>query len=239
MPTRESALSDSSTTQPRYAQPRYAMLQTMAQMQDAHNTLVHAQWRTQGYAYYRAIWVECAEMLDHFGWKWWKKQDGDLAQVKLELVDIWHFALSEMLRQDKLQDAVADALYELGAVSDETEVSQTAGPSLEDSEERFRLAIEALAAACLRTRSFELQPFVDAMAALPMTYDELFSLYIGKNVLNGFRQNNGYKSGEYRKLWQGREDNEHLIEVLEGLKVAPSELPDALYSALQQRYDLG
>ena len=37
-----------------------------------------------------------------------------------------------------------------------------------------------------------------------MTYDELFSLYIGKNVLNGFRQNNGYKSGEYRKLWQGR-----------------------------------
>ena len=239
MPTRESALSDSSTTQPRYAQPRYAMLQTMAQMQDAHNTLVHAQWRTQGSAYYRAIWVECAEMLDHFGWKWWKKQDGDLAQVKLELVDIWHFALSEMLRQDKLQDVVADALYELGAVSGETEVSQTAGPSLEDSEERFRLAIEALAAACLRTRSFELQPFVDAMAALPMTYDELFSLYIGKNVLNGFRQNNGYKSGEYRKLWQGREDNEHLIEVLEGLKVAPSELPDALYSALQQRYDLG
>ena len=98
MPTRESALSDSITTQ-----PRYAMLQTMAQMQDAHNTLVHAQWRTQGYAYYRAIWVECAELLDHFGWKWWKKQDGDLAQVKLELVDIWHFALSEMLRQGSFQ----------------------------------------------------------------------------------------------------------------------------------------
>ena len=215
------------------------MLRTMARMQDAHNTLVHAQWRTQGYAYYRAIWVECAEMLDHFGWKWWKKQDGDLAQVKLELVDIWHFALSEMLRQDKLQDTVADALYELGAVSGETAVSRTAGPSLQDSEERFRLAIEALAVACLRTRSFQLQPFVDAMAALPMTYDELFSLYIGKNVLNGFRQNNGYNSGEYRKLWQGREDNEHLIEVLEELEVAPSELPVALYSALQQRYDLG
>ena len=178
-------------------------------------------------------------MLDHFGWKWWNKQDGDLAQVKLELVDIWHFALSEMLRQDKLQDTVADALYELGAVSGETAVSRTAGPSLQDSEERFRLAIEALAVACVRTCSFQLQPFVDAMAALPMTYDELFSLYIGKNVLNGFRQNNGYNSGEYRKLWQGREDNEHLIEVLEELEVAPSELPVALYSALQQRYDLG
>lgn len=220
---------ENSSSASNQGQARYAMLQTMAQMQDEHNTLVHAQWRTQDYAYYRAIWVECAEMLDHFGWKWWKKQDGDLDQVKLELVDIWHFALSELLRQDRLEDSVADALFAVDTAP--------ASDHKDEQEERFRLAIEALAQACLRTRSFELQPFVDAMAALPMTLDELFALYIGKNVLNGFRQNNGYKSGEYRKLWQGREDNEHLIEVLSALTVAPSELPDALYAALQQRYD--
>jgi hypothetical protein len=79
------------------------------------------------------------------------------------------------------------------------------------------------------------------MAALPMGYQELFSLYIGKNVLNRFRQNNGYKTGEYRKLWQGREDNEHLIELLEQLanqqQVTPGDLPNALYAALQGRYD--
>ena len=224
MPTPESSSSASNL-----GQARYAMLQTMARMQDEHNTLVHAQWRTQGYAYYRAIWVECAEMLDHFGWKWWKKQDGDLDQVKLELVDIWHFALSELLRQDRLEDSVADALFAVDTAR--------ASENKDEQEERFRLAIEALAQACLRTRSLELQPFVDAMAALPMTLDELFSLYIGKNVLNGFRQNNGYKSGEYRKLWQGREDNEHLIEVLNALTATPNELPDALYAALQQRYD--
>ena len=158
-----------------------------------------------------------------------EKQDGDLDQVKLELVDIWHFALSELLRQDRLEDAVADALFAVDTAP--------ASEDKDEQEERFRLAIEALAQACLRKRSFELQPFVDAMAALPMTLDELFALYIGKNVLNGFRQNNGYKSGEYRKLWHGREDNEHLIEVLSVLTVAPSELPDALYAALQQRYD--
>ena len=224
MPTPESSSSESNP-----GQARYAMLQTMARMQDEHNTLVHAQWRTQGYAYYRAIWVECAEMLDHFGWKWWKKQDGDLDQVKLELVDIWHFALSELLRQDRVEDSVADALFAINPAR--------AAQNKDEHEERFRLAIEALAQDCLRIRSFELQPFVDAMAALPMTLDELFSLYIGKNVLNGFRQNNGYKSGEYRKLWQGREDNEHLIEVLNALTVTPNELPDALYAALQQRYD--
>ena len=73
------------------------MLNAMAAMQEEHNKQVHPDWRENGYAYYRAIWVECAEMLDHFGWKWWKKQDADIDQVKLELVDIWHFGLSEML----------------------------------------------------------------------------------------------------------------------------------------------
>jgi hypothetical protein len=75
------------------------------------------------------------------------------------------------------------------------------------------------------------------MAALPMTLEELFDLYIGKNVLNRFRQNHGYKTGEYRKLWGGREDNEHLIDLLSELEVSAADLPDALYAALQVRYD--
>ena len=146
---------------------RYAMLRTMAEMQDSHNTLVHPQWRSQGYEYYRAMWVECAEMLDHFGWKWWKKQDADLDQVRLELVDIWHFALSELLRQGDVSDDVADALASVTPLASATD---------EDQAGAFRLAIEELAGSCLRTRSFELQPFIDAMAALPMTLEELFDL---------------------------------------------------------------
>ena len=77
------------------------------------------------------------------------------------------------------------------------------------------------------------------MAALPMAFEELFALYIGKNMLNRFRQNNGYKTGEYRKLWSGREDNEHLIELLEELNVPAAELPEALYDALVVRYRAG
>ena len=111
---------------------RHAMLQTMAEMQDAHNTLVHEQWSTQGYEYYRAMWVECAEMLDHFGWKWWKKQDGDLDQVKLELVDIWHFALSELLRQGEVDASRAEAINGIAPRSATTPETQA---------EQFRLAI--------------------------------------------------------------------------------------------------
>ena len=200
------------------------MLNAMARMQDEHNTQVHPHWRDQGYEYYRAIWVECAEMLDHYGWKWWKKQDADIAQVKLELVDIWHFGLSEMLRSGALRE---DAAVRLAGV--------TAG---EGGPEAFRRAIETLAVSSLTTQSFDIEDFALAMAALPMDYQELFAMYIGKNVLNRFRQDHGYKTGEYKKTWAGREDNEHLVELLDELTAAPMDLPEQLYAALEGRYQL-
>ncbi|MEM9743043.1 MAG: dUTP diphosphatase [Pseudomonadota bacterium] len=202
-------------------------LETMARMQEAHNLEVHPEWRQQDYAYYRAIWVECAELLDHFGWKWWKQQSRDLAQVQLELVDIWHFGLSDLLRADAALADVADALERLGSpvsVSD-------------DAAEAFRVAVERLAENSLAQKRFDLAAFLDAMTALPMTATELFELYVGKNVLNSFRQRNGYKSGSYRKTWaDGREDNEHLIERLRALDCQPAEVPTALMAALEVAY---
>ena len=47
------------------------------------NTKVHSQWQEQEFEWYRAIWVECAELLDHYGWKWWKKQTPDVDQIAL------------------------------------------------------------------------------------------------------------------------------------------------------------
>ena len=199
------------------------MLQTMSEMQDLHNHHVHPEWRTQGYEYYRAIWVECADLLDHFGWKWWKHQSADIDQVKLEIVDIWHFALSDLLRADALTDElVAPLIFELDTTqSDEAE---------------FRLAVESLAATTLTERAFVIAPFVAVMKTLPIGFEELFELYVGKNVLNNFRQDHGYKSGEYQKLWHGREDNEHLVEVLKELTCDPENVPLELYRTLESRY---
>ena len=199
-------------------------LQTMARMQVAHNVEVHAAWETQGYRYYRAIWVECAELLDHFGWKWWKRQQGELDQVRLELVDIWHFGLSDLLRAGVAEDELATALADL------PDAAEAGDP------ERFRLAVETLAEVTLRERRFLLDPFLDAMRALPMSRDELFDLYVGKNVLNSFRQQNGYQDGSYRKTWGGREDNEHLVELLAELDCTPTDVPDRLTAALDERY---
>ena len=201
-----------------------AMLATMARMQDAHNMQVHPEWRKQGYAYYRAIWVECAEMLDHYGWKWWKHQEADLDQVKLELVDIWHFGLSELLRSETLGDDVVDVLQRAAT---------------EPSAEGLRLAIEALAASSLESRGFSAEAFGAAMGALPMDFDELYRLYVGKNVLNHFRQDHGYKAGSYIKVWHGREDNEHLVELLAGIDLGAADAPEQVYAGLAARYPEG
>lgn len=200
-----------------------AMVETMARMQEGHNAQVHPHWRTQGYPYYRAVWVECAELLDHFGWKWWKHQRPDADQVKLEVVDIWHFGLSDLLRADALDDGVVERLM---AVS-----GATAG-----DDEAFRLAVEGLAQQTLSDRLFAMEPFVAVLEQLPMALPELFRLYVGKNVLNHFRQDHGYKSGDYLKTWQGREDNEHLVELLGSLDAPPDAIPERLYQALAERY---
>jgi hypothetical protein len=69
-----------------------------------------------------------------------------------------------------------------------------------------------------------------------MGWTELYCQYVGKNVLNFFRQDHGYKDGSYQKTWNGREDNEYLVEVMADLDPNDTEYEDKLYSALHNHY---
>lgn len=199
----------------------WRQLAAMAEMQGRHNRLVHPQWASQGHEYYRAVWVECAELLDHFGWKWWKKPQADIEQAKLEIVDIWHFGLSELIRANQVNRELAVRLK--SALSNQ-------------DQQDFRLAVERLALASLATRQFDLDAFAAVMRSLPLGFDELYRLYIGKNVLNAFRQKHGYKEGSYRKRWQGREDNEHLMDILRELDSDEADFAEHVSAALAERY---
>ncbi|MEE9253785.1 MAG: dUTP diphosphatase [Pseudomonadales bacterium] len=196
------------------------MLGAMVELQDVHNRQIAEDWRERGFEFYRAVWIECAELLDHFGWKWWKGHEPDLEQVKLEIVDIWHFGLSELMLDDIDAEFVARIERRL------------AEPEAKD----FRTSVEALAEATLSARSFRLEPFLDLMRSLPMDFDELFRIYVGKNVLNRFRQDHGYLSGDYAKSWDGREDNEHLVDLVAGLDAEAADFETELYRALEERY---
>ncbi len=74
------------------------------------------------------------------------------------------------------------------------------------------------------------------MQLIDMDFDQLYRMYVGKNVLNFFRQDHGYKNGSYIKVWQGREDNEHLAELLSQLDSESASFKDQVYQGLQARY---
>jgi hypothetical protein len=99
-----------------------------------------------------------------------------------------------------------------------------------------REATEALALHSLETRGFSPARFRDLMLASGLDFDALYTAYVGKNVLNFFRQDHGYKEGTYLKNWAGREDNEHLVELMAGLDSDSDDFADDVYQALSGRY---
>ncbi|MCB1668993.1 MAG: dUTP diphosphatase [Porticoccaceae bacterium] len=197
-------------------------LLTMLELQDGMNSKVNPNWVEQNYEWYRAIWIECAELLDHYGWKWWKKQTPDQEQVVLELVDIWHFGLSILL---------------LTGESRETIVSYAESQlKVNEPGSNFPADLESFALITLHTKGFDVAGFATLMADIGLSFDELYTRYVGKNVLNFFRQDYGYQDGSYHKQWGGKEDNEHLVEVIDSLDHSSRSFKDDVYSALQQRY---
>jgi hypothetical protein len=214
--------------------PSRGMLLAMLDLQDSMNQKIDADWRARRHAYLRAVLVEATEALEHYGWKWWKKQSPDLPQLRIELIDIWHFVLSE---------------YLLRAEGDKAHAAQTIGsdwnapPALDFDGQRYefdtldiRQQLELLASISA-VRRLNIPLLAKLFAAVELTPEALFREYVSKNVLNHFRQDRGYKTGEYKKTWDGAEDNVHMVQLLDGIRAADEQLPDALYRALAERYD--
>lgn len=204
-------------------------LELMLSLQEGVNSIINRHWRQAGQAWHRAIWMECAEILDREGdWKWWKaapRFESDHArqqhreQQHIELCDIWHFVLSWALEADCPPE---DLL-----------------PTMSSDDDDKNECIESLVAAAIARDLFGvIQHFYTACDIFGLEFDRLFELYVGKNVVNRFRQDRGYKSGQYRKTFGGMEDNEHLSELMAGLADTPIfELADTLYEKLAARYE--
>ena len=195
----------------------------MLTLQHSMNTRVHEDWVNQGFEWYRAIWMECGELIDHYGYKWWKKQVPDLPQVQLEAIDIWHFGLSALFREGASIDTLAEEI--------EAELTAHKPSGL-----GVREATEALALHALAGHEFSPALFWDLLLAVELDFDALYTAYVGKNVLNFFRQDHGYKDGSYIKQWAGREDNEHLVDLLADLDHQAGDFSDQVYAALETRY---
>lgn len=172
-----------------------------AGLQARLNAIVNIDWLKAGYPWHRAAMVEGVEAMDHWGWKWWKKQQPNIPQVQIELVDIWHFLLSHHIdqREGDIHAAAGDIRFE------HRNADRVDGGFLPSMQHFVSL---------VAIGKFDMGSFAACCDAASLSWDELHRLYIGKNVLNIFRQANGYKEGTYVKTWDGQEDNVFLENLL-------------------------
>ena len=197
-------------------------IKEMLDLQNKINEKVHPHWREQNFEWYRAIWVECAELLDHYGWKWWKKQSPNQAQIELELVDIWHFGLSILLSNYDIEKSIS--LISEGIID-------------QRGSGKFRENLEDFTSNTLQTRSFDLKRFNQVMNDVGLTFEKLYVGYISKNVLNSFRQDKGYQTGTYIKDWGGIEDNEYLIRLASKMDPKSKNFSSELYTLMEKEYE--
>lgn len=186
----------------------------------------------------RCIYMEAAELIDSFNWKHWKdiNIDPDWDNITIELVDIWHFIMSLGLEQYKNKN-LGDIDTIVSYVIDSKYFDEFCGDAVKpDNDDALIIVstIEHLIKNALGRGDFEriLDDFMVISLQCGLNMKTLYKFYLGKNILNKFRQDNGYKEGTYKKVWDHTEDNVVMTELLEQNTLGA----DGLYEALEKAY---
>ena len=185
----------------------------------------------------RCIYMELAELVDSYNWKHWKdiNIEPDWENAKLEVIDIWHFVMSLGLEEYKYNKKELSDIVKCVIESQYfNDFVNTPAPVPEEDIYITITTIEHFIKNCLQGESFNklIDDFFEVALLCGVNIDVLYKYYIGKNILNMFRQDHGYKDGKYIKVWDGKEDNEVMMEIL-ATKTLDA---DGLYSELKEIY---
>lgn len=181
----------------------------------------------------RCIYMEIAELIDSTPWKHWKNIDAqpDKQNIEIELVDIWHFIMSYALQETNIAKTTAYTIQygQYKTASFETKLL------IEESEKLAFIALDVSQNKSFYSQNLEklFAQFFRCCAAANLSFTWLYKLYIGKNCLNQFRQDHGYKDGSYKKIWGTQEDNICMLEILKQTKDIDFE---KLYELLEKSY---
>ena len=207
-------------------------IEEMYKLQDKLNRDTNGDdWATSGMTkegreinWLRCIYMETAEAIDSMNWKHWKdiNSSDDIANLKVELVDIWHFMMSEHIVRRGMESAIKQAIYDVAYVSKQADSEINDVDKLFFLEEVMKYSVNGGL------------PFIEFLQAIRkvdgFTMQDVYTLYIGKNCLNQFRQDHGYKDGSYIKMWQGKEDNVYMQSAL-------AENPDLGFDSLYEHLE--
>jgi len=186
--------------------------------------------------------MELMEAIDSTtAWKHWKSLDlpADMDNVKIEVVDVFHFLISYCIVNDGLDilsgeigddELLAESISKMSVLDTLKELlNLTMLLNYVTGENETRLLLSDL-----------VQVFMMLLDKIDgFSLEEAYKLYIGKNALNKLRQSNNYKGlpdngPAYVKSWDGSEDNVWLTNYMntEGVDVSY----EGTYEALSDKY---
>lgn len=220
------------------------MLKLQQQLNDATNGEGWEQGITKNgklIDWKRCTYLECAELIESYPWKHWKNIDAepDYANIKIEAVDIWHFIMSQGLEDYKIQNlgSIEKLAEDINALPNFVSFDADIVPTDKNHYEQIETVEELMRVIfCNESTTKMMESFIDVAVQSELNLDTLYQLYVGKNILNQFRQDHGYKDGTYIKIWNGQEDNVKMQQILdENDDISPEEL----YRALEEAYPKG
>jgi dimeric dUTPase (all-alpha-NTP-PPase superfamily) len=187
----------------------------------------------------RCIYMECAEMIESFTWKHWKNIDKetDWDNLQVEVVDVWHFIMSLAIENysQTLRGQIEDLAINISELESFNKINtqNTTFAQQDDIIEKIEsIMLDTLSKEPLNLEKL-ISDFFDLVVMSGLDLESLYKLYVGKNILNQFRQDHGYKEGNYIKIWAGEEDNVIMKRILE----ENSDIkPDELYKKLTKLY---
>ena len=218
----------------------------MIQLQNQLNNATNGEEWTNGVTkngksinWNRCIYMECAEMVDSFSWKHWKSinKAPDWDNLQIEVIDVWHFIIS--LAIENYSKNMLGSLDTLALNISQLEKFNSIDTQNSNfsSQDEVIAKVENLILLSLNKDNLELEKFIneffDLVVMSGLNLETLYRLYVGKNILNQFRQDNGYKDGSYIKVWNGEEDNVVMKRIWEE---NANIQPDNLYKELQKNY---
>lgn len=183
-------------------------------MQDELNKMIMPNWKQDLTPRHFIVQIikELGELLDSgVEYKWWKhtpEDQLDVHNMKVEIIDIVHFAISvasfdeynvpnkSIIRKNDERCLVNDGNkldHHLFTWITECLINLQ---DAYDPQSQLKYAIELM------------------ISSVDMNSDEFSALYYSKYLLNQFRQENGYKEGTYQKVKNGVEDNELLESIV-------------------------
>ena len=204
------------------------IFKVMVELQHQFNKQVAEDYLDKSFNWNSAIIAESGELLDSLGYKWWKKQEPDMENVKVEAIDLLHFVISEEIQE--AYDVGETGAFGLECVAHFFEhcFNSKSNPTKD-------IALIKLIN-LLNYNDFKRFNILKMIfLKLEMSNEDVYIAYITKNCLNKFRQDNGYKDGSYIKVWNGKEDNVVAFEIANEWG-ADEELFEQLYLDLETYY---